>query len=182
MKDTELFFRFKLRAFRAESGEMGDKVSTHTGKVVPCFLNVLFADRYRHIFVLHNRISPRCLIKQHLVVFRAVLIQTVIGHRNKNGLLKIRFVEPAVIDCDFRGRTAVESVEKLRIFKEHCFLVLTACHGIVYILKLKGLCVLVAADKENTVCPDSLNRDNALHRFRHNKFFLVLLEQISKRF
>ena len=89
---------------------MPDKVSTHTGKIIPRFLDVLLADGDCHILILHDGVSPRRLIKQHPVVFLAVLIQTVLSHRNKDGLLKIRLVQAAVVDGDFRGRPAVEGI------------------------------------------------------------------------
>ena len=44
---------------------MPDKVSPHTGKIVPCFLDILFADGNRHILILYDRISSRYFIKQH---------------------------------------------------------------------------------------------------------------------
>ena len=71
---------------------MGNKVSTHTGKVVSGFLDVFLADGYRHILVLHNGICSRCFLKEHFVVFLAVFIQTVISHRNEYRLFKVRFV------------------------------------------------------------------------------------------
>ena len=37
---------------------MGDKVSTHTGKVVSGFLDILLADRYGYILILYDGISP----------------------------------------------------------------------------------------------------------------------------
>ena len=168
---------------------MGDKVSPHTGKIIPRFFDILLTHGYGHILILHNGVCPCRLVEQHLVIFLAVLIQAVIDgftvphcHRDKDGLLKIRLVQAAVVDGDFCGRPAVEGVEQLRVFKEHCLLVLTARHGIVDVLKLKGLCILVLSDKENPVLPDGFHGDDRLYRFRHGKFFLVLLEQVSKRF
>ena len=110
MEDTQLIICVQFRTLRAKTVEMPDKVSTDTGKIIPRFLDVLLAYRYRHIFVLHDGISPRRLVKQHLVVLLTVLIQTVLRHWDKDCLLKIRLVEPAVIDSDFRGRPAVEGV------------------------------------------------------------------------
>ncbi len=56
--------------------------------------------------------------------------------------------ERRFVDSDFRGRTAVEGIEKLRILRNIASLSSLACHGIVYILKLKGLCILVLAHKK----------------------------------
>ena len=161
---------------------MGNKVSTHTGKVVSGFLDVFLADGYRHILVLHNGICSRYFLKEHFVVFLAVFIQTVISHRNEYRLFKVCFVQAAVIDSDFRSSAAVKRIKQFRIFKEHRFLILTACYGVIDVLKFECLSIFVLADKEDTVLPDSFNRDNALHRFRHDKLLLVLLEQVFKCF
>jgi len=61
---------------------MGNQVCTYTGKIIPRFLDILFADGNRHILILHDRIRSRCFIKQHFVVFLTVLIQSVLSHRN----------------------------------------------------------------------------------------------------
>ena len=65
------------------------------------------------------------------ITILAVFIQTVLRHRDQDGLLKIHFVEPAIIDCNFCGSSAVEGVEKLRIFQKHCFFVIPARHSVI---------------------------------------------------
>ena len=156
---------------------MPDQVSAHTGKVIPRFLKVLLGYGNGHILILHNGVCPRCLIEQHLVIFLAVFIQTVLRHWDQDSLLKIHLVEPAVIDCDFRGSSAVEGVEKLRVFQKHRFFIVPARHSVIDVLKLECLSVLILAYKKNTVLPDSFDGNDGLHGFGNDKFFLVLLEQ-----
>ena len=156
---------------------MPDQVCAHTGKVIPRFLKVFLGDGNGHILILHNGVCPRCLVEQHLVIFLAVFIQTVLRHRDQDGLLKIYFIEPAVIDRDFRGSSAVEGIEKLRVFQKHRFFVVPARHSVIDVLKFECLSVLVLTNKKNTVLPDSFDGNDGLYRFGNDKFFLVLLEQ-----
>ena len=61
---------------------MRNQVCAHTGKIIPRFLNILFADGNRHILVLYDRVRSRRFVEQHLIVLLAVLIQSVLRHRN----------------------------------------------------------------------------------------------------
>ena len=80
VEDTQLVACVQFHTLRPQTVKVGDKVSTHTGEVVSCFLNILLADRYGYILILYDRISPCRLIQKHFVVFLTVLIQTVISH------------------------------------------------------------------------------------------------------
>ena len=64
----------QFRTLRAKTVEMPDKVSTHTGKIIPRFLDVLLADGDCHIFVLHDGVRPCRLIQKHLVILFTVFI------------------------------------------------------------------------------------------------------------
>ena len=77
---SQLVACVQFHTLRPQTVKVGDKVSTHTGEVVSCFLNILLADRYGYILILYDRISPCRLIQKHFVVFLTVLIQTVISH------------------------------------------------------------------------------------------------------
>ena len=156
---------------------MPDQVCAHTGKVIPRFLKVFLGDGNGHILILHNGVCPHRLVEQHLVVLLAVFIQTVLRHRDQDGLLKIHLIEPAVIDRDFRGSSAVKGVEKLRVFQKHRFFVVPARHSVIDVLKFECLSVLVLTNKKNTVLPDSFDGNDGLYGFGNDKFFLVLLEQ-----
>ena len=80
VEDTQLVACVQFHTLRPQTVKVGDKVSTHTGKVVSGFLDILLADRYGYILILYDGISPCRLIQKHFVVFLAVLIQTVISH------------------------------------------------------------------------------------------------------
>lgn len=81
MEDTQLIICIQFRTLGAEPIEMPDEVSTDTGKVASGFLNIFLIDGNGHILILHDRICPCRLIKQHPVVFLTVFIQTVLRHR-----------------------------------------------------------------------------------------------------
>ena len=82
VEDAELFRGVKLHALRPQTVEIPDEVSTDTGKIVSGFFNILLADRYGHILILHNGVCSRGFIKQHPVILFAVLIKTVLRHRD----------------------------------------------------------------------------------------------------
>ena len=153
---------------------MGDKVSTHTGKIISGFFNILFADRYRHILILHNGICTCCLIKQHLIVFPAILVPEILLHGHEDGLLKIGLVHPPVVDGNLRHRPGIQGIEKFRVDEEHTLLILAACHQIVNIRKAVGFGELVSGQK-NTVRPDTADGDHILHLSGYGISFLVLL-------
>ena len=75
---------------------MSDKVGTHTGKIVPCFFDILLAYRNGHIFVLHDGICSCCLIKQHLVVFLTQLLYSVKLHCLRLGFFSNLFNSASV--------------------------------------------------------------------------------------
>ena len=61
---------------------MGDQISANTGKVSAGFLNIFFGNGDRNIFLLHNAVCARDLVKQHLIVFPAVHIAGIAPHRH----------------------------------------------------------------------------------------------------
>ena len=131
MEHPQLFGGVQLGTLGAEGGEMGDQVSADPGKVGAGFFDVLFADRHRDIFLLNDAVGAGGLVQQHLIVFPAVHIAGVAPHGHQDRLLEIRPVQPAVVDGDFRRRSGIQTVQQLRIGKEHLLLVLTACHKVV---------------------------------------------------
>jgi len=176
MENSQAFIGFKLGAFTSEPAEVGNQVCADAGKIASCFLNIFLADRDSNILVLHDGVSAGRLFEQNFVVFLTVDIEFVTFKREQNGFLKINAVKPAVIDCDFGCRSAVKRVEQLGVFKEHCFLVLTACYRIVNIRKLKGLGEFVFPDLENTVVIYSLDRNDVLYALWHYELLLFLFK------
>ena len=61
---------------------MGNEVSAHTGKVGAGFLNILFGNGNRDIFLLHNAVCSRGFIKEHLIILFAVHITGIAPHRH----------------------------------------------------------------------------------------------------
>ena len=139
VEHPQLFGGIQLGTLGAEGGEMGDQVGTDPGKVGAGFFDVLFADRHRDIFLLNNAVGAGGLVQQHLIVFPAVHIAGIAPHGHQNRLLKICPVQPAVVDGDLRRRPGIQTVQQLRVSKEHLLLVLSACHKVVDVGKLIGL-------------------------------------------
>ena len=182
VENAEPFVRFQLHTLTAEPPKVGDQVSTHTGKVVSRFLHILLAHRNGDIFLLNDRVCAGRLFKKHPVIFLTVFVKSIALQWEKNGFLKIRTVQAAVVDGDLGGCAAVEAVEQFRILKEHCFFVLTAGDGIVDVTELIGLGELISAHLKNAVVVNRLDGDHILDAPRHNKSFFILFEQVAKRF
>ena len=179
VNNSQAVIGFHFIALTAESAEVCNKVCTNTGEVISCFFNGLLVYRDSYILVLHNGVSSGCVLKHNAVLFLSVHIEEVARIIHLVVTLKVKTVEPAVVDSDFRCCTAIKRVKQFGILKEHCFLVLTACNGIVYIGELKGFSKLILADKKDAVIVDSLDRNYILNTLRYNKLFFILFEKIS---
>ena len=92
VEDTQPFIGFQLHALAAEPAEVSDQVSAHTGKIMPCVLNILLVDGNRHILILHDGICPRRFLQKDFVVFLTVFIESVAFHRDKDVVLKVQSV------------------------------------------------------------------------------------------
>ena len=182
VENAEPFIRLQLHALTAEPSEVGDQVSSHTGKVVSRFLNILLAHRNGDVLLLNDRVCAGCFIKEHPIVLLTELVKRIALQGEKNGFLKVCTVQTAVVNGDLGGCAAVKAVEQLRIFKEHSFLILTTGDSIVDVAELIGLGELISAHLKNTVVVNRLDGDHILNAPRHNKSFFILLEQVAKRF
>ena len=154
---------------------MSNQIRTHTGKICSCVLNALFVDRDCNILILNDGVCTGCLVEKHFVIFFSVNIKVISGFGNKDCFFKIQTVKPSVVDCQFCSSTAVERIEKFRIFKEHCFFIFTTCNGIVNIRELKRLRIFVLSNTENAVIINSGNRDTILYALWNYKLFFILL-------
>ena len=168
-------------AFGAERGEVGDEVCADTGEIGAGFLNILFCCGNCDILLLHNAIRAGRLIQQHLVVFLAVLVQSVPAQGHKDGILKIRLVHSAVVDSDFSDSSAVKAVQEFGVGQKHTLLILARRHLIVDVRKAEGLRKLIP-DLENPVRPDTAYGDHILHLAGNAVLFLVLLDADFQRF
>ena len=176
VEDTKPLVRFKLHAFAAEPAEMCNQICAHTSKVCSCVLHIFLIDRDRHILILHDSVCSSSLFEQHFIVFLTVLVQLISRLWNQDCFLKVQSIQAAIVDCDFCRCAGIKRIKQLRVFKEHRFLILTACYGVVYIRKLKGLGKLVLSHLKDTVIIDGGNGDHILNALRHDKLFLVLFE------
>ena len=89
--------------------------------------------------------------------------------------------KPSVIDSQLCSSSAVERVEKLGIFKEHCFLILSACYGKVNIRELKALGILVLAYTENAVIINGGNGNTKMIN-KESLIYIVLNLQMTELF
>ena len=150
------------------------QVSANAGEIRSRLIHIFSCYRNRQVLLLHDTVCARSLVQQHLVIFLAILIQSVLLHLHQNGLLKTGAILTMVINRQFGSRAAVQTVQQFRIGQEHTFLILAGGHHIVNIRKPIHLGELVAHLK-NAVRPDSLDRDDVLHLTRYLVTFFVLL-------
>ena len=77
---------------------MGDDIRSHTCKISPCLIDVLFMDTDRQIpFLIDAVVGTADLGQQHFVVFLSVFIQPVLFHGQKQGCFKLFFIDPPII-------------------------------------------------------------------------------------
>ena len=115
---------------------MGDDVRSHTRKVCPGFIHVLFMDADGKIPLLIDTVAGAADFgQQHVVIFLTVMVQPVLFHRDQQGMFKFFFVDPAVVQRDLGGRTGIQCIQKFRIIKEHLCLIRFACDSIIDIRK-----------------------------------------------
>ena len=124
VNDTETFYRIHLRADGSQAAEVGDEICSYPGKIYPGVLNAFFVHGNRDVLVLNDGIGAGGLLHEHLVVFLTVFVESVIFHVDQDLLFEIRPVQPAVVDGDFGGASAVQCIQKLRVFQKHGFFVL----------------------------------------------------------
>ncbi len=160
---------------------MRNEVGPHAGKVGAGLLNIFLHHRDGDIFLLGDSIGPGGLIEQHLIVFPAVLVPEVLLHRHEDGVFKVCLIRPPVVDGDFRHRTRIQGVEKLRVDEEHTLFILAACHQIIDVAELIGFGELVSGQK-NAVLPDTADGDHILHLPGDGISLLVLLGHGFQRF
>ena len=181
VEHPQLFGGIQFGTLGAEGGEMGNQVCAHTGKVGAGFFDVFLADRHRDIFLLNDAVGAGGLVQQHLIVFPAVHIADIAPHRHQNRLLEICPVQSAVVDGDLRRRSGIQTVQQLRVGKEHLLLVLTACHKVIDVGELIGL-GKAGTHLKNAVLPDAADGDHILHLAGHGVSLLVLFQQVFQRF
>ena len=182
VNDTETFYRIHFRADGSQTAEVGDEICSYPGKIYPGILNAFFVYGYRDVLVLNDGIGAGGLFHKHLVVFLTVFVESVIFHVDQDLLLEIRPVQPAVVDGDLSGASAVQCIQKLRVFQEHGFLVLPGSHRIVDVLELVGHGILVFPGKKNPVRPYGADGNDVLDFLRDLKAFFVLLQDIGQCF
>ena len=174
VQESETLLRVQFLTSRADLLELREKRSEHAGKIQTRFFDASLTRRNGDVFLLHDGIGALGFVEQHPVVFAAVGIQSVVPHIQKNPAGEIIHVHAAVVDGNLAGRAHVEGIEDFRVLRGHHRLFLVTRGGIVYVVKTEHLAVLVLADKENAVVPDTLDRNHVLHRFGGDKLLPVL--------
>ena len=84
VENTQAFCGVKLRTPAAELTQMGNHIITDTAEISAGVLDILLADGYRDVFVLHHRICARRFFEEHLVVLLAVLVKVIALERNQD--------------------------------------------------------------------------------------------------
>ena len=174
VEDAEPLFCMERNALGAESGEVCVEVGGDAVEISTSLLNVFLVDGNGDVLLLSNAADAVGLVQKHLVVFLAVLVQTIPAVGDKDGLLEVHLVETVVVDGDLYGGAAVQTVQKLRVGKEHPLLVLLGCYLVVNVGKAEGH-IIAGAGLENAVCPDAFYRDKILHLTGDFVFLLIEL-------
>ena len=82
MQHTQAFCCRQFHTLGTKCRKMYRQVGTNAGEVRSCLLHVLSCYRNRQVLLLHDSVCARSLVQQHLVIFLAVLVQSVLLHRH----------------------------------------------------------------------------------------------------
>ena len=123
MNNAKPFLCIKLCALRAKTRKVRHQISSDTGEIYPCILDVVLRNRYCYIFILDYGIGACSLVKEHAVIFFSVFIKAVILHAYQYLVFEVKAVKPSVVYRNFRCCTAVKGIQKLRVLKEHHLLI-----------------------------------------------------------
>ena len=162
VEDAQPLPGVQLFALGAKSRKVGGQVCPHSGEIGAGLLHIFLGYGEGQVLLLHNPVGSRGLVQEHLVVLLAVLVPEIPPQGHENGILKVGFVQPPVVDGQLSGCARIQRVEQLRIGEEHALLVLPAGHPVIDVRKLESLGVEIAAQK-NAVLPNATDGDHILH-------------------
>ena len=181
MEDAQLLGCIHFGGLGTQSRKPGGQFRSHTGEVGSCFCDVLFADGYRDILLLDNAVACGGLVHDDIVILppEAVKIVTLQFHQYR--FFKVFPVEVPVVDGDFCGSTAVQTIYQSGIGQKHLPLGGFRCHHVIDVGEFEGLGI-PGPHQENAIGPDPFNGDNILHPFGDTVGFLIHSQNLLDRF
>ena len=179
VQDAQAFGDIQLCTLGAEGGEVGAEICAGAGKVGTSLFYVLFEHRDGDVLLLNDAVALHRLVQQHLVIFPAINIPRVPAQRHKDVLLKVDAIQAAVVDCDLRSGSGIQTVQQLGILEKHGLLIRAAGDEVVDVREAVHFGVLVP-DEKNAVRPDAPDGDHVLHTARDTVFLFVLLEKVTE--
>ena len=175
MENPQLFRCIQLYTPRTQRCIVRFQIRANTIEIASCFFDALFADRNGDVFFLHNAVTGGGFLHNHTVVLHPVFIPAVCRHSHEHILLKIRPVQPTIVDRDLRNRTGLQTVQHLGVVQKHDFLIIFTGYLIVNIRKAPGTAVPISG-KKDTIIPDTFDRDSVLYPSRHSVSLFILFE------
>ncbi|MPN06011.1 hypothetical protein SDC9_153265 [bioreactor metagenome] len=182
MEQPQALGRVQFLGVGTHVGKVRGHIGYDAGEVGAGLADVLLMDGNGHIPLLQDAVGRACdLAHQHLVVFLAEMIQTVVFLWQQDGFLKLFFVEPPVGYGDLGGGAHIQGVQKLRVIQEHLLLVSLGRDGVVDVREPDAFGEFVAHLK-NPIRPDTADGNGLLHGLGNAHALPVLAEHIGQRF
>ena len=128
----------------------------------PGFFRTFAGHGDRDVLVLNEVVAGRRLLREHPVIFPAVLVQIIPALPHQNTVLEVGAVEAAVVDGDFGHGVGGQAVENTTVGRKHVPLILIGGQGVVNVGKAPGLAVL-AVDLPDPIPVDALDGDRLLN-------------------
>ena len=98
-----------------------------------------------------------------MIVFPAVFVEIIVLRFHKDAILKVRLIQLAVVDGNFRCRVAIEGVEQGTVAFKHRLFVCLRGNLIVDVLKFVGPAVLVFPYPKQSVVINGADGNCVLH-------------------
>ena len=119
VKNTNLIFLAYLLKLGAKLCKESCKLCTYAIEISLCFFKGFLFHRNRHKLVLHNACREVGVSLQDRVIFSAIAVKAISNKGEHIALLKLAFLNTAVIDGDLGRGSAVKGVQNLGITEEH---------------------------------------------------------------
>ena len=162
VKDTQTLLIIQRTRTALQPAEVLAKVGIDPMEEGAGLLDALPCNGHGDVLILDQVIALGCLVGHDPVVLSAVAIQIIPTLPHQNIALKVRAIQPPVVDGDLRSGVCGQTVQHTAVSREHIPLILMGGQRVVDVRKPPCAAVFTAAHLPDSVPIDLLNGDGLL--------------------